>query len=203
MYVDNHGQLSIYKLVHDQGYIISGHGRNLESISNNIGTESIAPKGIEMTVSLRSSTNHNGALEITPPPTVFNSCREDGEKETVCHSQCLRIKKSTIDTDFWKQETVERDMDQMTHTLHPKCLACRNCTMCVLDTLGRNYLEAKPIQNIQENCIKTEDTNNGKKVIKIKYLWDPEKLKQVCRSSLQAEQRLKSLEIKLQKLEKF
>ena len=90
----------------------------------------------------------------------------------------------------------------MTHSLHPKCLACRNCTMCMLDTLGRNSLEARLVKNIQENCIKTEEKHDGKKVIKIKYLWDPDKLGQVCKSSLQAEQRLKSLETKLKKLTK-
>ena len=110
--------------------------------------------------------------------------------------------KNALDTEFWKQETVEKEMDQMTHSLHPKCLACRNCTMCMLDTLGRNSLEAKLVKNIQENCLKIEETHDGKKIIKIKYLWDPDKLGQVCKSSLQAEQRLKSLEIKLQTLTK-
>ena len=90
----------------------------------------------------------------------------------------------------------------MTHSLHPKCLACRNCTMCMLDTLGRNSLEAKLVKKMQENCLKIEETHDGKKIIKIKYLWYPDKLGQVCKSSLQAEQRLKSLEIKLKKLTK-
>ena len=72
----------------------------------------------------------------------------------------------------------------------------------MLDALGKNSLEAKVIKQIKENCIQVESTLDGKKLIKIKYLWDHNKLKDVCRSSLQAEQRLKSLEFKLQKMTK-
>ena len=90
----------------------------------------------------------------------------------------------------------------MSHSLHPRCLACRNCTLCMLDALGRNSLEAKVIQYLKLKCIQVESTPDGKKLIKIKYLWDHNKLKDVCRSSLQAEQRLKSLEFKLQKMTK-
>ena len=72
----------------------------------------------------------------------------------------------------------------------------------MLDALGKNSLEAKVIKQIKENCIQVESTPDSKKLIKIKYLWDHNKLKDVCRSSLQAEKRLKSLEFKLQKMTK-
>ena len=99
-----------------------------------------------------------------------------------------------------RRESVEKEMDRMTHSLHPKCLACRNCTMCMLDTLGKNSLEAKLIKKEKQNCINVVNMCDDKKIIQIKYLWDSDKLEKVCRSSLQAEQRLKSLEVKLQKM---
>ena len=139
-YIDTHGQFSIYKLVHDHGYIMSGRGQNLESISNNAGTESITPTGTDMTISLRSCTNKIGGIEVNQTPTPSNSCREDGEKETVSHSQCLRVKKNALDAEFLSKESTEKDSEKMSHSLHPRCLACRNCTLCMLDALGKNSL---------------------------------------------------------------
>ena len=93
---------------------------------------------------------------------------------------------------------IDPSLEKMSHSLHPKCLRCRKCPLCMISSRGHNSFEARTLRMIRENCLTIDiDPATGVKSITVKYLFDPDKIGLVAQGYNQALTRLGSLANKL------